>query len=102
MNELPATPKEMKQVIRSGIRSHRFGTGKVTLVSCLMTAAAGLNNYVAAHYKAHHMSWLHCFWGVGATLGPVIMAGFISGGGHWRSGYLTVSLRPPAIPGRKS
>ncbi|CAM4198374.1 MFS transporter [Paenibacillus phoenicis] len=107
--------------LASGSLLGRFGTGKVTLVSCLMTAAAllgysaapsvfwlavcaiplglgagavdaGLNNYVAAHYKAHHMSWLHCFWGVGATLGPVIMAGFMSGGGHWRSGYLTVSM----------
>lgn len=107
--------------LASGTVLRRFGVGKVTLVSCLMTAAAllgysaapsvfwlgacaiplglgagsvdaGLNNYVAAHYKAHHMSWLHCFWGVGATLGPVIMAGFISGGGHWRSGYLTVSI----------
>lgn len=23
---------------------------------------AALNNYVALHYKAKHMSWLHCFW----------------------------------------
>ena len=32
---------------------------------------AALNNYVALHYKSRHMSWLHCMWGVGATLGPV-------------------------------
>ncbi|MNU91496.1 Major Facilitator Superfamily protein [compost metagenome] len=104
----------------SGSVLRRFGTGKVTLVSCMMTAGAltgfavspsliwlilcaiplglgagavdaGLNNYVAAHYKAHHMSWLHCFWGVGATLGPVIMAQFISGQNLWRHGYLTVA-----------
>ncbi|MNB72904.1 putative sulfoacetate transporter SauU [compost metagenome] len=106
--------------LASGRVISRFGTGKVTLVSCLMTAAAllgyaesasviwmvlfaiplglgagsvdaGLNNYVAAHYKAHHMSWLHCFWGVGATLGPIIMARFIDGSGSWRDGYLTIS-----------
>ncbi|QJD85563.1 MFS transporter [Cohnella herbarum] len=106
--------------LASGAVLKRFGTGKVTLVSCIMTAGAlfgfsvapslawlivcaiplglgggsvdaGLNNYVAAHYKAHHMSWLHCFWGVGATLGPMIMAQFISGQSSWRDGYLTVA-----------
>lgn len=106
--------------LASGTVLKRFGTGKVTLVSCIMTAGAllgfaispsifwlmicaipfglgagsvdaGLNNYVAAHYKAHHMSWLHCFWGVGATLGPIIMAQFISGQNLWRQGYLTVA-----------
>jgi fucose permease len=99
---------------------NRFGTGKVTVVSCLMTAVAilgfnfapsiiwlficaiplglgagcvdaGLNNYVAAHYKAHHMSWLHCFWGVGATLGPIIMSSFLSGDQSWRSGYFVIA-----------
>ncbi len=99
----------------------RFGTGRVTLVSVVMTAAAllgfsyapsilwlmlfaiplglgggavdaGLNHYVAARYKAHHMSWLHCFWGVGATVGPMIMAAFLSGGASWRDGYLGVAV----------
>ncbi|QRG70260.1 MFS transporter [Brevibacillus choshinensis] len=106
--------------LASGTLVIRFGTGKITLVSCILTASAllgfayapsivwlyacavplglgagavdaGLNNYVAAHYKAHHMSWLHCFWGVGATLGPVIMAPFLSGKEMWRQGYLTVA-----------
>jgi fucose permease len=106
--------------LASGTILKRFGTGKVTLVSCMMTAGAllgfafspslvwlvifaiplglgagsvdtGLNSYVAAHYKAHHMSWLHCFWGVGATLGPIIMAHFISGQSIWKHGYLTVA-----------
>jgi Major Facilitator Superfamily. len=105
--------------LASGTILSRFGTGRVTLISCIMTAGAllgystspslvwllvcaiplglgagavdaGLNNYVAAHYKAHHMSWLHCFWGVGATLGPVIMAQFITNNA-WRYGYLTVA-----------
>ncbi|HZH59707.1 MAG TPA: MFS transporter [Metabacillus sp.] len=106
--------------LASGRVLNRFGTGIVTFFSCLMTAGAllgfhfapsifwlficaiplglgagavdsGLNNYVASHYKAHHMSWLHCFWGVGATLGPVIMAQFISGQHSWRSGYLVIA-----------
>ncbi|GLX67643.1 MFS transporter [Paenibacillus glycanilyticus] len=105
--------------LASGKILSRFGTGRVTLFSCIMTAAAllgystspsliwllfcaiplglgagavdaGLNNYVAAHYKAHHMSWLHCFWGVGATLGPIIMAQFITNNA-WRYGYMTVA-----------
>lgn len=106
--------------LASGTVIKRFGTGKVTFVSVFMTAGAllgftfspslvwlfisaiplglgagavdaGLNNYVATHYKAHHMSWLHCFWGVGATLGPIIMAQFISGQNAWREGYFTIA-----------
>ncbi|MGE7824110.1 MFS transporter [Paenibacillus sp. NPDC093718] len=105
----------------SGSLIERFGTGIVTLVSCLLTASAllgfsfapslfwlillaiplglgagavdsGLNNYVANHYKAHHMSWLHCFWGVGATLGPVIMSYSMGTNDAWRDGYYTVSM----------
>ncbi|MBK5462095.1 MFS transporter [Peribacillus sp. TH27] len=106
--------------LASGTVLKRFGTGNVTFVSCLMTAGAllgftfapslvwliicaiplglgagsvdaGLNNYVATHYKAHHMSWLHCFWGVGATLGPIIMSQFISEQNSWRQGYLAIA-----------
>ncbi|MDQ8739262.1 MFS transporter [Paenibacillus sp. LHD-38] len=105
----------------SGGMIEKFGTGKVTLISCILTAGAllgfsfspsllwllilaiplglgggavdaGLNNYVATHYKAHHMSWLHCFWGVGATMGPMIMSYFIANHNSWRQGYLQVSL----------
>ncbi|WP_042144585.1 sugar MFS transporter [Paucisalibacillus sp. EB02] len=104
----------------SGKVLKQFGTGKVTLVSVTMTAVAllgfyfapsvgwlivcaiplglgagavdaGLNDYVATNYKAHHMSWLHCFWGVGATLGPIIMAQFISGDTSWRNGYFVIA-----------
>jgi fucose permease len=104
----------------SGKVLNRFGTAKVTAVSTAMTALgiigfyfapsvhwfylmtiplglgagsvdAGLNAYVANHYKSHHMSWLHCFWGVGATVGPMIMSLFIKDA-NWRKGYLTVAL----------
>jgi len=53
---------------------------------------AGLNNYVALHYEAHHMNWLHSFWGVGATLGPVIMGRMILSSGKWNNGYLVISI----------
>ena len=97
----------------------RFGTGRVTFVSVVMTAFAllgysyarslgwlcllavplglgagsvdaALNNFVALHYRAQHMSWLHCFWGLGATAGPVIMAACLIGRG-WTSGYRVIS-----------
>lgn len=98
-----------------------FGTGKVTVVSVAMTAAAlfgfssshsflqlcvwavpyglgagsvdaGLNNFVALHYKSRHMSWLHCFWGLGAAASPYIMRYCLTGGYGWHSGYRTVSI----------
>ena len=104
----------------------RFGTGLVTAVSTLMTAVAlfgfsistafihlclwavpyglgagsidaALNNYVALKYKSRHMSWIHFFWGVGATAGPVIMGGILSGGAAWTSGYRAVGLLQTAM-----
>ncbi|MDR1219056.1 MAG: MFS transporter [Treponema sp.] len=99
----------------------RFGTGIVTVVSVSMTAAAllgfscasafvvvclcaiplglgggsvdaALNNYVALHYKAKHMSWLHCFWGVGASVGPLIMASYLTRGESWTAGSRTIGV----------
>jgi fucose permease len=99
----------------------RFGTGLVTSVSVLMTAGAlvgfsasnefyqlcifaiplglgagavdaALNNFVALKYEAKHMSWLHCFWGVGAMTGPIIMSYFLERGYMFQSGYRTVAI----------
>ena len=98
-----------------------LGTGKVTAISVLTTAIAlfgfsistsywhlvlwaipyglgagsvdaSLNNYVALHYKSHHMSWLHCMWGIGASVGPYIMSVVLMGGHHWNQGYLVISV----------
>lgn len=97
-----------------------FGTRAVTVVSVFLTAAAlfgfsvsdrffylclwavpyglgagaidsALNNYVALHYKARHMSWLHCFWGVGTIISPYIMSHAITYS-VWNNGYRTVSF----------
>ena len=46
-----------------------------------------LNNYVALHYSATHMSFLHCFYGVGVSLSPYILSLVISGPAGWRGGY---------------
>lgn len=50
---------------------------------------AALNNYVALHYKAKHMSWLHCFWGVGTIISPFIMSCALKTR-TWNSGYRMV------------
>ncbi|MBQ7117184.1 MAG: MFS transporter [Clostridia bacterium] len=106
----------------SGKLIRKFGTSRVTLVSILITALGlaaislapniavmmissvimgygagaidtGLNNFVSLHYKAHHMNWLHCFWGVGVTVSPLIMSLFLGDGGtEWRKGYRVVAL----------
>ncbi|MBC8569448.1 MFS transporter [Zongyangia hominis] len=106
--------------ILSGWVLRRLGTGTVTFLSCLMTGLgllgyslspgfgwlilctvplgfgqgavdSGLNRYVADHYSSRHMNWLHCFWGMGASIGPVIMSQAVTSGRTWRGGYRTVS-----------
>lgn len=53
---------------------------------------ASLNNYVALHYKSRHMSWLHCFWGVGTIISPYVMAYALRSFRGWQGGYLIVGL----------
>lgn len=53
---------------------------------------AALNNYVALHFSARHMSWLHCCWGVGASISPYIMSYCLSSQLGWQMGYRSVSL----------
>lgn len=57
---------------------------------------AALNNYIALHYKAKHMSWLHCFWGVGTIVSPFIMSHALTNG-TWNSGYRIVGSIQLAI-----
>ncbi len=57
---------------------------------------AALNNYIALHYKAKHMSWLHCFWGVGTIVSPFIMRHALTNG-TWNSGYRIVGSIQLAI-----
>lgn len=105
--------------------THRLGTRIVTAVSVFLTVVAlfgfsistrfwmliafavpyglgagaidaALNNYVALHYKAKHMSWLHCFWGVGTIVSPFIM-GYALTHSTWNAGYRIVGLIQLAI-----
>ncbi|AQR94589.1 MFS transporter [Clostridium saccharoperbutylacetonicum] len=107
--------------LQSDRLTRKLGTSKVTAISVAMTAFAlfgfsishsfimlclwaipyglgagsvdaSLNNYVALNYESRHMSWLHCMWGVGATLGPYIMGYALAGGHSWNSGYLYIAI----------
>jgi fucose permease len=100
--------------------THKLGTGRVTVISVMLTVVAllgfsvsnrfwmliafavpyglgagaidaALNNYIALHYKAKHMSWLHCFWGIGTIVSPFIMSYALTNG-RWNDGYRTVGL----------
>lgn len=51
---------------------------------------ASLNNYVALHFSSRHMSWLHCFWGVGTIISPYVMSFTLTKSG-WQSGYRVIS-----------
>jgi fucose permease len=53
---------------------------------------ASLNNYVALHYASRHMSWLHCMWGVGASIGPYILSCALTAGLPWNTGYRFIAL----------
>ena len=98
----------------------KFGTRHVTVVSVFLTAAAmlgfsfadrfwmlllfgvpyglgagaidaALNNYIALHYKARHMNWLHCFWGVGTIVSPFVMSHALSHA-NWQGGFRIIGL----------
>lgn len=100
--------------------SRRLGTEKLTAVSVAMTAFAlygfsisrsfivlcifaipyglgagsvdaSLNNYVAINYESRHMSWLHCMWGLGASIGPIIMGYTLAAKHTWNMGYRYIS-----------
>jgi len=51
---------------------------------------ASVNDYVAVNFKAHHMNWLHAFWGIGATSGPIIMGVMLNNHFSWRNGYMII------------
>ena len=52
---------------------------------------AALNNYVAIHYTSKHMSWLHCFWGVGTVVSPFVMS-YALANSVWNSGYRIIAF----------
>lgn len=100
---------------------NKFGTGVVSAVSTLMTAAAllgyafsnnavfffllaiplglgagsidtALNNFVALHYSASKMNFLHCFYGIGVAASPYLMSLALGADNNWRKGYIILGL----------
>lgn len=51
---------------------------------------AGLNYFVARNLSSRHMNWLHACWGVGISLGTLMVSSVLAAGSTWRSAYLTV------------
>ena len=107
--------------LQSSRLTRRFGAGRVTAASVGLTALAllgfslsgsfwqlclwavpyglgagavdaALNNYVALHYASRHMSWLHCMWGLGASLGPYFMGHALTTGRGWPMGYRWIAF----------
>jgi fucose permease len=105
----------------SGRLLARISVGSLLALSCLITSAsllgyalspiwwtmvllgvlagfgagaidAGLNTYASTHFSARVVSWLHAFYGVGATGGPLIMTGVLGAGRPWQLGYAVVGI----------
>ena len=112
--------------LQSDRLTRKLGTGRVTALSVAVTAAAlfgfsfsssfwmlclwavpyglgagsvdaSLNNYVALHYASRHMSWLHCMWGIGASIGPYILSFAMTGGQGWNMGYRYIGFLQAAL-----
>ncbi len=103
----------------SGFLLSRVGVGRILTASCFLTGFAligytlvpqwwmmvllgvfaglgagaidaGLNTYVAANFSERIMQWLHAFWGVGITIGPLLMTIGLTTLNTWRFGYRMV------------
>ena len=103
----------------SGFLIARMGVGRLLTVSCALTGSAlvgytlvptwwmmvllgvmaglgagaidaGLNTYVAAHFGEGLMQWLHASYGIGITIGPIIMTLALTALNSWRVGYRVV------------
>ena len=105
----------------SGYFIKRYSSGLITLVSVGLTAVSllwiglfpsvasliivsvflgfgggnvdvALNHFVSKHYDAKHMNWLHSFWGIGATAGPMLISLSLILNQGWQGGYLFIGL----------
>lgn len=112
--------------LMAGAIVQRIGTGAVVAGSCMLTALgllgfsiapgfgwlvalavplglgagavdASLNHFVSSHYSSRHMNWLHGFWGVGATTGPLVMGMALASDGGWAAGARTIGLMQMAL-----
>jgi len=63
------------------ISVYGFGTGAM---------ASSMNSYMAKHFTARHNNWMHCFWGGGAAVSPLIMAQMMETH-SWSEGYFVIT-----------
>ena len=118
---LPLSVGTVLSAIFAGRLIRLFGTGKLTAVSTALTAAGlflfslaqspaalllaaiplglgagavdtALNEYVLRHFGTKHLHFLHCFYGIGVSLSPALLAVLLSRGGTWRDGYRLASF----------
>lgn len=110
----------MTSTFLSGTLVARMGVGRLLAVSCALTGVAllgytvvpvwammvllgvmaglgagaidaGLNTYAAAHFREGLVQWLHASYGIGVTLGPIIMTMALANLDSWRAGYRVVA-----------
>jgi fucose permease len=118
---LTATSGYLFSSFVSGKLISKFQVGNVLVVSCLLTGTAligytlvpawwmmvalgvlaglgagaidaGLNTYIAAYFNAGMMQWLHASYGIGITMGPIIMTLSLTSPDSWRTGYRIVGI----------
>lgn len=111
-----------------GALTRRFGIGGLLSLSCAATAVsllvfattpwwslavvfafalgggagaidAALNTYVAKYHEARAMQWMHACFGIGITLGPMIMTLGLSLAGRWQLGYVAVGCAQLLLAG---
>lgn len=112
--------------VASGTLMGRLGVGRLLALSCALTSTAligytlapgwwgvvllglllgagagaidtGLNTYVAANHGEGLMQWLHASFGVGTTIGPLIMGTVLERGLSWQYGYLIIVVAQAAL-----
>ncbi len=76
-----------------------FSLSNNMLMLCLFSIPLGLgagaidnvlNTYVALNYKATHVNFLHCSYGIGVTLSPFLMSFTLKQSNNWQGGYRTM------------
>ena len=76
-----------------------FSFSENIIMMCLFSIPLGLgaggidnvlNTYVALNYKATHVNFLHCSYGVGVTLSPFLMSLALKNSNNWQGGYRTM------------
>lgn len=115
--------------LANGELTRRFGTGRMLTAASLISAAgaltyaatgtwvvllaatfcwgaaaswidAGINAHVAVNHGARAMGFLHASFGIGATIGPLLMTVILETGTSWRGGYYvlgTIQLALTAV-----